>query len=146
MVSETDVQKVNGVAYCEGTMIKKRILEFALKNWKIIVIVLLASVIVLKTRYDYHLMESTYTTMIQSNEAQIQGLKEIHKREIEEKRLLMESYLESLAAVEEDYENALEMIEQLREDKKGEYVNKFNRDREQLIKDIEETFGIEYVP
>ena len=127
-------------------MIKKRILEFALKNWKIIVIVLLASVIVLKTRYDYHLMESTYTTMIQSNEAQIQGLKEIHKREIEEKRLLMESYLESLAAVEEDYENALEMIEQLREDKKGEYVNKFNRDREQLIKDIEETFGIEYVP
>jgi hypothetical protein len=38
------------------------------------------------------------------------------------------------------------MIEQLRADKKGQYKNKFNRDREQLIKDIEEKFGIEYVP
>ena len=127
-------------------MIKKRILELAVKNWKVITIVLLAAVIVLKTRYDYHLMQSAYTTMIESNEAQIMGLKEIHKRELEEKQLLMESYLESIAAIEEDYEDALEMIDQLREDKKGEYVNKFNQDREQLIKDIETTFGIQYVP
>lgn len=131
---------------CEGTMLKKQIAEFAVKNWKVIAIVLLAAVIVLKTRYDYHLMQSAYTTMIESSEAQIQGLKEIHKREIEEKQLLMESYLKSLAAVEEEYENSLEMIDRLREDKKGEYRNKFNQDREQLIKDIEETFGIEYVP
>jgi hypothetical protein len=38
------------------------------------------------------------------------------------------------------------MIAELREDKKGEYRNKFNQDREQLIKDIETKFGIEYVP
>ena len=127
-------------------MIKKQILEFVLKNWKVLTIVLLLAVVALKTRYDYHLMESTYTTMIESNEAQIKGLKEIHEQEIQQKQLLMESYLESLAAVEEDYEKALEMIDQLREDKKGEYANKFNQDREQLIKDIEEKFGIEYVP
>ena len=127
-------------------MIKKQILEFVLKNWKVLTIVLLLAVVALKTRYDYHLMESTYTTMIESNEAQIKGLKEIHEQEIQQKQLLMESYLESLAAVEEDYEKALEMIDQLREDKKGEYANKFNQDREQLIKDIEQTFGIQYVP
>jgi hypothetical protein len=38
------------------------------------------------------------------------------------------------------------MIDQLREDKKGKYRNKFNQDREQLIKDIESKFGIQYVP
>lgn len=54
--------------------------------------------------------------------------------------------MESIAAIEEDYENALQMIEQLREDKKGQYKNKFNQDREQLIKDIENKFGIQYVP
>ena len=54
--------------------------------------------------------------------------------------------MESIAAIEEDYENALEMIQQLREDKKGEYRNKFNQDREQLIKDIESRFGIQYAP
>ena len=84
--------------------------------------------------------------MVESNEAQIAGLKEIHKKEIEKKQLLMENYMESIAAIEEDYEDALEMIDQIREDKKGEYTNKFNQNREELIKDIEATFGIEYVP
>ena len=51
-----------------------------------------------------------------------------------------------ITIAEEDYENALQMIKEIREDKKGEYRNKFNNDREQLIKDIEQTFGIQYVP
>lgn len=54
--------------------------------------------------------------------------------------------MESIAVIEEEYENAVEMIEQLREDKKGKYRSKFNQDREQLIKDIETKFGIQYVP
>ena len=91
-------------------------------------------------------MQEAYETQAESHQAQIEGLKEIHKQEIREKQLLMEKHLESIAQIEEDYEKALEMINQLREDKKGEYRNKFNSDREQLIKDIEEKFGIEYVP
>ncbi len=91
-------------------------------------------------------MQKAYQTQVDSHKAQIDGLKEIHKQEIRKKQLLMESHLESIAAIEEDYEDALEMIEQLREDKKGKYKNKFNQDREQLIKDIELKFGIEYVP
>jgi uncharacterized protein YsxB (DUF464 family) len=130
---------------CEAIMIKGRILEFAIKHWKIIAIILLASTIVLKTRYDYHLMESAYTTMIESSEAQIQGLKEIHKREIEEKQLLMESFLESMANIEEDYENTLTEIEKESDKKTKEYTRKFSEDKEGLIKDIETTLGIEYV-
>ena len=129
-----------------GTMIKKQILEFALKNWKVIAIVVLSLVITMKSRYDYHLMQKAYETQSDSHQAQIEGLKEIHKQEIREKQKLMESHMESIAAIEEDYEDALEMIQQLREDKKGEYKNKFNNDREQLIKHIEQTFGIQYVP
>ena len=127
-------------------MIKKQILEFVLKNWKVILIVSLLAVVALKSKKDYSLMQKAYETQAESHQAQIEGLKEIHKREIQEKQLLMESHLESLAVIEEDYENALEMIDQLRRDKKGEYKNKFNHDREQLIKDIEQTFGIQYVP
>tara|TARA_B100001250_G_scaffold219998_1_gene188726 strand:+ start:255 stop:638 length:384 start_codon:yes stop_codon:yes gene_type:complete len=127
-------------------MIKKRILDFALKNWKAILIVSLLIVVGLKNRNDYKLMQKAYETQAESHEAQIEGLKEIHAREIEERRLLTENYLESLAAIEEDYEDSLQMIKELREDKKTKYRNKFNSDREQLIKDIEETFGIEYVP
>ena len=43
-------------------------------------------------------------------------------------------------------QQSLKMIKEIREDKKGEYRNKFNNDREQLIKDIETKFGIQYVP
>ena len=127
-------------------MIKKQLLEFALKNWKAILIVLLSLVVAMKSRHDYNLMQKAYETQNESHQAQIEGLKQIHKQEIREKRLLMESHLKSIAAIEEDYEDALDMIDQLRADKKGEYKNKFNQDREQLIKDIEQKFGIEYVP
>jgi|TARA_Y100000310_G_C20399453_1_gene676706 uncharacterized protein YpmS len=127
-------------------MLKNRVLEFILKHWKVISIVLLALVVVLKTRYDYHLMESAYTTRIESTEAQIQGLKDIHEQEIHEKQLLMESYLESIAAIEEDYERTLTELEEEREKKTREYTRKFSEDKEGLIKDIETTFGFEYVP
>jgi predicted secreted acid phosphatase len=127
-------------------MIKAKIIDFALKNWKAILIVLLSAVVALKSRYDYHLMQKAYETQSESVQAQIEGLKEIHKKELREKQKLMESHLESIAEIEEDYEDALEMIDELREDKKGKYRNKFNSDREQLIKDIETKFGIQYVP
>ncbi len=131
---------------CEVTMIRKQVLEFVISHWKEILIVVLAIVVVAKTRYDYNLMQKTYKTQIESAQSQIEGLKEIHKQEIKEKQLLMESHLESIAEIEKDYEDALDMIDELRQDKAGKYKNKFNSDREELIKDIESKFGIEYVP
>ncbi len=130
----------------EDIMVKKQILDFVIKNWKMILVVSLIAVVALKSKRDYSLMQKAYETQLSSYQAQIEGLKEIHKQEIREKQKLMESHLESIAAIEEDYENALEMIDELREDKVGKYRNKFNSDREQLIKDIEQKFGIEYVP
>tara|TARA_B100000212_G_scaffold242904_1_gene185191 strand:- start:1415 stop:1798 length:384 start_codon:yes stop_codon:yes gene_type:complete len=127
-------------------MIRKQILEFVISHWKEILIVVLAIVVVAKTRYDYNLMQKTYKTQIESAQSQIEGLKEIHKQEIKEKQLLMESHLKSIAEIEKDYEDALDMIDELRQDKAGKYRNKFNSDREELIKDIESKFGIEYVP
>ena len=127
-------------------MTKKVILEFVLKNWKGILLIILLIVVAMKTRRDYNLMQKAYETQAQSHQAQIEGLKEIHKQEIREKQRLMESHLETIAKIEEDYEEALKMIEQMREDKRSQYRNKFNNDKEQLIKDIEEKFGIQYVP
>ena len=127
-------------------MIKKQVIGFAIKNWKAILIVLLFAVVTMKNQRDYALMQKAYETQTDSYKAQIDGLKEIHKQEIREKQKLMEEHMESIAAIEGEYEDALEMIEQLRKDKKGEYRNKFNQDREQLIIDIEERFGIQYAP
>ena len=130
---------------CVVTMIKKKVLEFALKNWKVILIVALLLVVVLKTRYDYHLMESAYTTMIESNKEQLQGLRNIHEQEMHEKQLLMESYLEELASLEREYEVTLQELDEERERKTKEYARKFSEDKEGLIDDIETTLGLKYV-
>ena len=127
-------------------MLKKQILEFVIKYWKELLLVALLLVVVLKMKNDYKLMQTAYETRLESTQAQIEGLKEIHKQELEEKRLLMESFLESLAAIENDYEEARSELEELRESKKNNYTKKFRQDKNQLIKDIETTFGIEYVP
>ena len=130
---------------CVATMLKKKVLEFALKNWKAILIVVLLLVVVLKTRYDYHLMEDAYQTRIDSTEAQIEGLKDIHEQEIHEKQLLMESYLEEIASLEREYEITLKELDEEQERKTREYGRKFSEDKEGLIKDIETTLGLEYV-
>ena len=44
-------------------------------------------------------MQKAYQTQLESHQAQIEGLKEIHKQEIREKQKLMESHLESIAAI-----------------------------------------------
>jgi predicted negative regulator of RcsB-dependent stress response len=127
-------------------MVKKQILEFVLKNWKAILIVLLLVVVAMKSRRDYQLMQKAYETQAESYEAQIEGLKQIHLQEIQEKQRLMESYLESIAAIEEEYEQALKMLEDVKEEKRSEYAKKFIQDKQQLVKDIEAKFGIEYAP
>jgi len=127
-------------------MIKKKILEVVIKNWKAILIVLLFLVIAMKSRYDYQLMQTAYEAQTGSHKAQIEGLKEIHKQEIQEKQRLMESHLESIAVIEEEYEDALQQLEKTREKKNNEYKRKFRQDKQTLIKDIETKFGIEYAP
>ncbi len=126
-------------------MLKKKALEFVLKNWKAILIVALLLVVILKTRYDYHLMEDAYLTRIDSAAAQIEGLKGIHEQELREKQLLMESYLDRLASIEADYEASLRDLDEERERKAREYGRKFSEDKEGLIKDIETTLGLKYV-
>ena len=59
---------------CEDTMIKKQILDFVLKNWKVILIVSLLIVVALKNRNDYRLMQKAYETQAESHQAQIDGL------------------------------------------------------------------------
>jgi hypothetical protein len=127
-------------------VVKKILIDFVLKNWKAILIVSLLAVLMLKFGRDYRLMQKAYETQAQSHEAQIEGLKEIHKNEIIEKQLLMESHLESLASIEQEYEMTIRELEEEKKMRRGEIIRKFSEDKEGLVKDIETTFGFEYVP
>ena len=127
-------------------MLKKQIVEFVLKNWKAIALIGLLLVLAGKFRYDYKQLELAYQTTQDSHKAQLAGLKQIHAAEIEEKQLLMESFLESIAKIEEEYELGRAELEEERKKKKERHIRNFTEDKETLIKDVEDTLGFEYVP
>jgi hypothetical protein len=126
-------------------MIKKQILDFVLKNWKAILIVLLLLVMVLKTRYDYHLMEKAYNTMIDSNKAQLEGLRQLHEEEIEAKERLLNKYISDMNELEQRYDITIQELEKQRTKKQRKYYKKFSQNEKDFIKDIEKILGVEYV-
>ena len=121
------------------------ILQFAKKNWKEILIVICLLLVIGKMRYDYGQLESAYITTHESLQNQIEGLQEIHKKELEKREEALREYEEQLADIEERYEMDKEKLEELKSKKQKEFVKDFVDDPRSLIEEIETIFGFDYV-
>ena len=121
------------------------ILQFAKKNWKEILIVICLLLVIGKMRYDYGQLESAYITTQESLQNQIEGLQEIHKKELEKREEALREYEEQLADIEERYEMDKEKLEELKSKKQKEFVKDFVDDPRSLIEEIETIFGFDYV-
>jgi|TARA_R110001583_G_scaffold114224_9_gene264717 septal ring factor EnvC (AmiA/AmiB activator) len=123
----------------------ERVLPFAIKHWKILLILALSIALFLKMQSDYRSMETAYQTRIESSQAQIEGLKVIHETQLREQQLLMESFLESIAAIEEEYEKTREELERERNRKINKIEREWSEHPEGVAEQIEQEFGFEYV-
>ena len=121
------------------------ILQFAKKNWKEILIVICLLLVIGKMRYDYGQLESAYITTQESLQNQIEGLQEIHKKELEKREDALREYEKQLADIEERYEMDKEKLEELKSKKQKEFVKDFVDDPRSLIEEIETIFGFDYV-
>ena len=121
------------------------ILQFAKKNWKEILIVICLLLVIGKMRYDYRQLESAYITTQESLQNQIEGLQEIHKRELEKRAEALREYEEQLADIEKRYEMNKEELNELKRKKQKEFVKDFVDDPRALIEEIESIFGFDYV-
>ena len=121
------------------------ILQFARKNWKETLIVICLLLVIGKMRYDYGQLESAYITTQESLQNQIEGLQEIHKRELERREEALREYEEQLADIEERYEMDKEELEKLKNKKQKEFIKDFVDDPRALIEEIESMFGFDYV-
>jgi DNA anti-recombination protein RmuC len=108
------------------------ILQFLLKNWKGVLIVLLGLTVMGKMRYDYKQMQAAYEASEQSLQAQLAGLKEIHEKQMADMENSLQIYKEEL----------LEVIESRRE----EFGRQFSEDPEELSETIMLMYGFDYVP
>jgi hypothetical protein len=122
------------------------IAQFLLKNWKGVLITLLCLTVMGKMRYDYKQMEAAYEVSEQSLQAQIAGLKEIHKKQMADMENSLQIYKDTIEQVERDYEESQEELLEIMDDKREEYGRQFSQDPDELAETIMLMYGFDYAP
>ena len=121
-------------------------LVFVVKHWKELLIIVLAALVVGKYRSDYKQLESTYEARQVSLEAQIDGLKNIHERELVRRAEALEDYKGALAELERNYLESQLELERSKREYREKYIEDFSENEDALIEEIEETYGFENAP
>jgi len=121
-------------------------LVFILNHWKELLIIVLAALVVGKYRSDYKQLESTYEAQQASLEAQIDGLKSIHERELVRRAEALEDYKGALAELERNYLESQLELERSKREYREKYIEDFSENEDALIEEIEETYGFENAP
>ena len=127
-------------------MVSAKILDFVVKHWKELLIIVLALLVVGKYRSDYKQLESVYEAEQTSLEAQIDGLKNIHERELVRRADALEDYKGALAELERNYLESQLELERSKREYREKYIEDFSENEDALIEEIEEVYGFENAP
>ena len=122
------------------------IIQFLIKNWKGVLIALLSFVVMGKMRYDYKQMQAAYEASEQSLQAQLAGLQEIHKKQMDEMEDSLQTYKDTLDQVERDYQESQDELLDLIDTRREEFGRQFSEDPEELSETIMLMYGFDYVP
>jgi len=122
------------------------VVQFLLKNWKGILIAVLSLVVMGKMRYDYKQMQAAYEASEQSLQAQLAGLQEIHKQQLDDMEESLQIYKDTLDQVEQDYQESQEELLEVIESRREEFGRQFSEDPEELSETIMLMYGFDYVP
>ena len=123
----------------------EKVLPFVIKHWKVLLIIALSLALFWKMRADYKAMETAYEARIQSSEAQIEGLKEIHRVQMKEMEVLMDALLADLERIEEDYDRARDELDERARERIDEIEREWSDHPEGVAEQIKKEFGFDYV-
>ena len=125
---------------------KEKILAFCLKHWKEIALVILLLVVFAKSQYDMRNIIKAHEVSQNSLKTQLQELQGIHADELQQRDEALEKYKQRNEELEEKYQDALTDLSIEIDKRKKNVIRKYRDDKESLIKQIENTYGITYVP
>tara|TARA_R100001163_G_C5061036_1_gene197931 strand:- start:1933 stop:2316 length:384 start_codon:yes stop_codon:yes gene_type:complete len=126
-------------------VIKQKILEFALKNWKEILIIFSLSLVVLKTHMDYRALNKAYEVSKQEMQLQINSLRDIHAEEIKQREEALQTYRDTIDSLQKDYTIAQEELKEEKQKRTRDYTRKYSQDKEGLANEIINAYGFELV-
>ena len=122
-----------------------KVLQFGLKNWREIIVVVCLSLVAIKTQLDYRALNKAYEISRQEMELQIDSLREIHAEEIRQREEAIESYRSAMEEIEQNYLASVAELEEQREKNRAERIRQFSQDREALSDEIINAYGFELV-
>ena len=129
----------------EKAPVKKIILQLLIKHWKEILLVLLSMGIFFKMQSDMNEIQKAYDAARESFEQQIEGLQNIHQEELRQRQEAIERYETELQRIQEEYAKDLEKIEREVRRSERELESDHTEAPQEVINEIIEQFGFEYV-
>mgnify|MGYP003127953974 FL=1 len=121
------------------------ILQFALKNWKELLIIASLSLVALKSRMDYNALRKAYEISKEETEERIEALQYIHSEELARRDQALQDYKDTIEGIEEEYEKTRDELAREKQKKTKRYEEQFSQDKEGLANEIISTFGFELV-
>ena len=110
------------------------VFQYAKRNWKELLIVVLLSFFYIKGRMDYNSLFKMHQETIAGYETRIEKLNEAHEERLRKKDEAIQQYIQRVEDIRNEYDAQKEEIKQILQEKP-----------EELINDIESRFGFEYV-
>ena len=115
------------------------------KYWKEIAIACLLFAISFLWWQDHRGLVNAYEASVESYETRIKELKESHIRETDRKEQALQEYKDKLNQIEIEYIEYQQAVSEATAERVDELIILRRENPEQLIREIEEKFGFEYV-
>lgn len=124
---------------------RQQILNFLLKNWKEITLVILLFVVFAKNYQDTKSIVDAHKITQNSLEQQIKDLKQSHETELRLRDEALERYWKEMEDLQRRYDEKQKEIDRLTEEQKEAIIREFENDRQKIIDRFVNTYGIRYV-
>ena len=119
--------------------------EFILKNWKELLIVALFAVFYIKGKMDYASLYKMHIETTDQYEQRIEQLNIAHKEQLEKKDEAIKEYIQRVEDIRIQHDEAKENLERTTNDSRKKFKQILEEKPEELINEIENSFGFEYV-
>ena len=122
-----------------------KVLQFCLKNWKEILVVVSLLAVSIKTQMDYRALNKAYEISKEETRERIDALQAIHSEEIARREHALDTYKKALRELRNNYEKSQEELEKEKQKRLETYERLFSQDKEALSNEIVNTYGFEFV-
>ena len=106
-----------------------KILQFALKHWKEIAVVVSLLAVSVKTRLDYRALNKAYEISKQETEERIEALHAIHSEELARREDALKRYKQALDELQDNYDESRDDLEREKQKKLSNLKNNLHKTR-----------------